>query len=435
MSAILSGGEIINIHIGSAGGNIGSSFWQLIAKEHHLVTSLHLKKTQKKRGSIGDDDRHQVSRMLASSSYDVGEERERQTGLASQNLSVYFFETLQRWIPRTIFVDSDPSARYSGLFEPRSPLKHFFRPENFIFGRTGSSGVRSRAISEGVGITQQALNALMREMELADSPQAIQLTHHLGGGSGSGLGCILLECLRDEFGAKIPLIPTSLIPVTQDIGRCNNAVEVYNAVLSLPEIAEYSDLSFFIDNQALYDICFKLVGLNEPGWRDLNHIVGAVMCGFSSCMRFPSIHSNRPTVSRLHAREMVSVLKVPNLPFAIPGFAPLSNRASNAPLGAFLLSGLDSLEDEKPSQLLRYRRAGTRMPSVGELCRSLFRPSHLLGSIDPLGHHYLSALAVFRGLLDPDEIEQEINYNRLNNIDRYREWTQSMPSTLTTRIW
>lgn len=429
MSALISGGEIVHVHIGSAGANIASAFWQLIAKEHHLVTSAHLRKGQKKIRRAGNKEKHKLSHLI-SAQQSSKRDSSLQLGLATQNLGVFFHETLQRHVPRAVFVDSDPSARYSGIFEPRSPLKHFFRPENFIFGRNGSGGIRTRAISEGLNVARLTLNSLRREMELADGLQGIQITHHLGGGTGAGLGCLLLELMRDELGGQVPLCPISLLPRPRDIGGRNNAVEVYNSVLSIPEMAEYSDLNLLIDNEALYDICFRLVALREPGWRDLNHIIGAVMAGLSSCMRFPSIHSKGPTISRLHLREMISALAVPNLPFVVPGFSPLTNRASNAPLGALLLTS----SSESDSPVVHYRKAGTRMPSVSDLCQSLFRPSHLLTSIDPLGHHYLSALAVFRGLLGPDEVEQEINFSRLNGPERYKEWSQWMPPSLTARI-
>ncbi|TPP45088.1 Tubulin C-terminal domain family protein [Leishmania donovani] len=42
-----------------------------------------------------------------------------------------------------------------------------------------------------------------------------------------------------------------------------------------------------IDNEALYDICFRTLKLTTPTFGDLNHLVAAVMSGVTCCLRFP----------------------------------------------------------------------------------------------------------------------------------------------------
>ncbi len=46
-----------------------------------------------------------------------------------------------------------------------------------------------------------------------------------------------------------------------------------------------SDLS--IDNEALYDICFRTLKLTTPTYGDLNHLVSLTMSGVTTCLRFP----------------------------------------------------------------------------------------------------------------------------------------------------
>lgn len=54
------------------------------------------------------------------------------------------------------------------------------------------------------------MDSLRQEAESCDLLQGFQLTHSLGGGSGSGLGCLLLSKLREEvscscsFRAHVP---------------------------------------------------------------------------------------------------------------------------------------------------------------------------------------------------------------------------------------
>ena len=50
---------------------------------------------------------------------------------------------------------------------------------------------------------------------------------------------------------------------------------------------ENSDETFCIDNEALYDICFRTLKLSTPTYGDLNHLVSIVMSGITTCLRFP----------------------------------------------------------------------------------------------------------------------------------------------------
>ena len=61
----------------------------------------------------------------------------------------------------------------------------------------------------------------------------------------------------------------------------------YNAVLSFHQLVENSDESFLLDNEALYDICFRTLKLTTPTYGDLNHLVSAAMSGVTCCLRFP----------------------------------------------------------------------------------------------------------------------------------------------------
>ena len=64
-------------------------------------------------------------------------------------------------------------------------------------------------------------------------------------------------------------------------------VEPYNATLSVHQLVENTDESFCIDNEALYDICFRTLKLTTPTYGDLNHLVSAAISGITTCLRFP----------------------------------------------------------------------------------------------------------------------------------------------------
>lgn len=49
-------------------------------------------------------------------------------------------------------------------------------------------------------------------------------------------------------------------------------LEPYNATLSVHQLVENTDETFCIDNEALYDICFRTLKLSNPNYGDLNHL-------------------------------------------------------------------------------------------------------------------------------------------------------------------
>ena len=63
--------------------------------------------------------------------------------------------------------------------------------------------------------------------------------------------------------------------------------EPYNATLSVHQLVENTDETYCIDNEALYDICFRTLKLTTPTYGDLNHLVSATMSGVTTCLRFP----------------------------------------------------------------------------------------------------------------------------------------------------
>ena len=65
----------------------------------------------------------------------------------------------------------------------------------------------------------------------------------------------------------------------------DTVVEPYNATLALNQLVENTDETYMIDNEALYDICFRSLKLNNPTYGDLNHLISLTMSGVTTCLR------------------------------------------------------------------------------------------------------------------------------------------------------
>ena len=125
------------------------------------------------------------------------------------------------------------------------------------------------------------MDSVRQEAENCDLLQGFQLTHSLGGGSGSGLGCLLLTKLREEYPDRM-LATFSVLPSPK---VSDTVVEPYNTVLSLHQLVEATDLTFCLDNEALYEILHKTLRQKEVVYADLNSLIANVMSGITTPLR------------------------------------------------------------------------------------------------------------------------------------------------------
>lgn len=137
--------------------------------------------------------------------------------------------------------------------------------------------------TEGAELIDNVLDIVRREAENCECLQGFQLAHSLGGGTGSGMGSLLMTKIREEYPDRI-MNTFSVVPSPR---VSDTVVEPYNAILSFHQLIENTDETFCIDNEALYDICFRTLKLKTPTYSDLNHLVSLTMSGVTTCLRFP----------------------------------------------------------------------------------------------------------------------------------------------------
>lgn len=111
--------------------------------------------------------------------------------------------------------------------------------------------------------------------------QGFQLVHSLGGGTGSGLGCLLLGKIREEYPDRI-ICSFSVMPSPK---VSDTVVEPYNATVSVQHLVDYTDETYLIDNEALYDIFQRTLKITAPSYEDMNHLISAAMAGITTCFR------------------------------------------------------------------------------------------------------------------------------------------------------
>uniref|UniRef100_A0A1I8ESL8 Tubulin beta chain n=3 Tax=Wuchereria bancrofti TaxID=6293 RepID=A0A1I8ESL8_WUCBA len=351
--------EILQIQAGQCGNQIGTKFWEVISDEH---------------GIQPDGTYH-------------GE-----LDLQRERINVYYNEASNgRYVPRTVLVDLEPGTMDSVR---NSPYGKLFRPDNFVFGQSGAGNNWAKGhYTEGAELIDSVLDVVRKEVEGCDCLQGFQLTHSLGGGTGSGMGTLMISKIREEYPDRImstfSVVPS---PKVSDV-----VLEPYNATLSVHQLVENTDETFCIDNEALYDICFRTLKLSDPSYNNLNHLVSMTMSGVTTCLRFPG---------QLNAdlrKLAVNMIPFPRLHFFIPGFAPL-----------FALNS-----------------AAYRALTVAELTQQVFDAKNMMAACDPRHGRYLTVAVMFRGTMSMSEVDSQMFNVQDKNSSYFVEW---IPNNVKTAV-
>jgi tubulin beta len=345
--------EILTLCGGQCGNQIGYSFWELAAKEHGLAETGAYKGTH---------------------DYEL------------EKIGVFFKESHGgAYVPRTVQFDLEPGVldkiknqAYGKMFHTRS----------FINAQSGAGNNWAKGhYTEGAELIDDVMDKARKEAEDCDCLQGFQLCHSLGGGTGSGMGTLLISKVREEYPDRImstySVFPS---PKVSDV-----VVEPYNAMLSIHQLIENVDEVSVIDNEALFDILSNKLKIGKPSFKDLNDLVSKAMSGTTACLRFPGqLNSDLRKLG-------VNLIPFPRLHFFLIGIAPL-------------VAAKD--------------RSYTKI-SVKELTEQVTSASSIMSAVDPLVGKYLTASLIFRGdgkAVPTKEVDEQMLVMQSRNAQYFAEW-------------
>lgn len=349
--------EIVSIQCGQAGNQVSTAFWDTIIHEHGLDNDGHLPE-----------------------------------GLSSDKLDVFFQESTKRkYVPRAVAVDLEPAtidAIRSGK------LGAMFRPDNLIAGQSGAGNNWAKGYyTEGSELLEPVMDIVRREVEQTDSLQGFQVTHSLGGGTGSGMGTLLMSTIRDEYSDRM-ISTYSVLPSPK---ASETVTEPYNAVLALNQLVECSDATYCLDNEALYNICGRTLKIEHPSHDDLNRLIALVMSGVTTGLRFPG------QLNGDLRKLAVNLVPFTRLHFFTTSFAPL------------FAANTSSFHDL----------------SVPELTQQLFNPANVMAACNPNLGRYLTISTIYRGDISIKEVDDCIQASYRKNKDLFVEW---IPNNFQTSV-
>ena len=269
-----------------------------------------------------------------------------------------------------------------------------FKPDNFVFGTNGAGNNWAKGhYTEGAELVEQVMDVIRHETEACECLQGFQMTHSLGGGTGSGMGTLLLAKLKEEYSDRM-VMTYSVFPSAQ---ASDTVTEPYNTTLSVNQLLENVDEVIALDNEALHRLCQNALNIKTPTFDDMNNLVSRTMAGVTACLRYPGqLNSDLRKLA-------VNLIPFPRMHFFLTSYAPLTNANTSA----------------------------FRQYSVAELASQQFDVKNMMCACDPRRGRYLTAASIFRGKVATRDVDECMRAMHQRYQAHFVEW---IPNNITTSV-
>nr|CAN62392.1 hypothetical protein VITISV_016172 [Vitis vinifera] len=329
--------ECISIHIGQAGIQVGNACWELYCLEHGIQPDGQMPSDKTPGG--GDD----------------------------------AFNTFFSELPTVI--DEVRTGTYRQLFHP----------EQLISGKEDAANNFARGhYTIGKEIVDLCLDRIRKLADNCTGLQGFLVFNAVGGGTGSGLGSLLLERLSVDYGKKSKLGFT-VYPSPQ---VSTSVVEPYNSVLSTHSLLEHTDVAVLLDNEAIYDICRRSLDIERPTYTNLNRLVSQVISSLTASLRFDGALNVDVT------EFQTNLVPYPRIHFMLSSYAPVI-----------------SAEKAYHEQL-----------SVAEITNSAFEPSSMMAKCDPRHGKYMACCLMYRGDVVPKDVNAAVATIKTKRTIQFVDW-------------
>ncbi|KAA3472198.1 tubulin alpha-3 chain-like [Gossypium australe] len=344
--------EVISVHIGQAGIQVGNSCWELYCLEHGI----------------------QPDGMMPS---------EGNAGGNHDAFSTFFSEAGSgKYVPRALFIDLEPTV----MDEVRAgTYRQLFHPQQLISGKEDAANNFARGhYTAGRDIVEVCLDRVRKLADNCTGLQGFLMFNAVGGGTGSGLGSLLLERLSVEYGKK-PKLGFTIYPSPQ---VSTAVVEPYNSVLSTHSLLEHTDVVVLLDNEAIYDICRRSLDIERPTYRNLNRLISQIISSLTSSLRFDGAINVDIT------EFQTNLVPYPRIHFMLSSYAPVISVA----------------------------KAYHENLSVAQITSGVFEPGSMMAKCDPRHGKYMACCLMYRGDVVPKDVNAAVRNIKTRRAVQFVDW-------------
>merc|ERR1712173_179354 len=231
-------------------------------------------------------------------------------------------------------------------------------------------------------------NDRIRKMvDNSENVQGFMATHSVGGGTGSGLGMLILERLAVDYRKKSK-IGFEVYPAPK-LSTC--IVEPYNGLLSTHWLLDHTEVSIVLDNEAIYQICQKQLDLERPSYKQLNTIIAKVISSMTASLRFDG------ELNVDLGEFQTNLVPFPRLHFMTTALAPVVSK----------------------------KKSSHEAQTVREITDHVFQPGNMLVKyvdFDPVEDKYMAISLNYRGEIKSKEANATAQWLKQNNKVSFVEW-------------
>merc|ERR1711881_702638 len=287
--------------------------------------------------------------------------------------------------PRNITVDLEPTV----VDDVRTgSYSQMFHPEFLLNGKEDAANNFARGhYTVGKEILDQMGDRLRKLVDNSQNVQGFIMNHAVGGGTGSGLGALILERIAVDYRKKSK-IGFEVYPAPK-ISTC--IVEPYNAMLSTHWLLDHTEVSILLDNEAIYAICQKQLDVDRPSYAELNMIISKVISSMTASLRFDG------ELNVDLGEFQTNLVPFPRLHFMTTSLAPVINKD----------------------------KATHEAQTIREITDHVFQPQNMLvkySDFDPVEDKYMAISVNYRGSIKSKEANATVQWLKQNNKISFVEW-------------
>jgi len=312
-----------------------------------------------------------------------GRVQEGSVASKDDSFSTFFSSTgAGQHVPRAVMVDLEPSVVDSVR---QGKYKSLFHPEQLITGKEDAANNYARGhYTIGKEIIDNVLDRIRKLSDNCSGLQGFLVFHSFGGGTGSGFTSLLMERLSVDYGKKAKL-EFAVYPAPQ---VSTAVVEPYNSILTTHTTLEHSDCAFMVDNEAIYDICKKNLGVERPSYENLNRLIGQIVSSITASLRFDG-------ALNVDLNEFqTNLVPYPRIHFPLATYAPIISADRN-------------LHEQH---------------SISEITSACFEPANQMVKCDPRHGKYMACCLLYRGDVVPKDVNAAIAHIKTKRTIQFVDW-------------
>jgi tubulin alpha len=282
--------EILWLHVGQAGCQIGITFWQAMMQEWGVDAEGNF------------DNKPNV------------------------DPNIFFYQDEDGfYIPRAVFIDLDQSD--IDKVKVNRNLKQL-EAKQFVYGKEdGSLNYSKGNYTQGKSISDKIIESIRSEYLKCESLDCFLIFHSFTGGTGSGMTALILK----EIDLNFPKTRKIVISLYPSVSSAQRNTDIYNFALSSRSVIDQSDLNICYDNESLSRFWHEKLNIDDPSLDDLNVVLVQSLISILSSFYITSYDVSASSSSNMLPKKtsldlITTMVPYPRIKYCLPSMS-FSKRA------------------------------------------------------------------------------------------------------------